>query len=89
MQLIQRVKHLLCTSEWEEELQREPTLKHCGRSCGRDGGGRGAVGLSGEQPSQTSWVFSYILVLMTYLVHVHVSAATLGWNATQREDGQD
>ena len=39
MQLIQRSKDLLCTSEWEEE-PRESQLKHCGRSCGRDGGGR-------------------------------------------------
>ena len=35
--LYKGVKDLLCASEWEEE-PRESQLKHCGRSCERDGG---------------------------------------------------
>ena len=63
MQLIQRSKRPFLCFWMGTRSQREPTKTQCGRSCERDGGGHMCQGFSGEQPSQTSWVFSYFLVL--------------------------
>lgn len=70
--------------------QRHPTKTRCGRNRERKGRRACVPHLPGQVAlTLMSWVCSCFCILMTCLLRVHVSGATLVLNVTEQDDGQD